>query len=465
MERLFVKTNYTPYMLQRVGGFLNNQRGTAMFVALMMLSLGTGLGLLAFQVSSTELMISNYSEYELASTYLAESGVEQVLSWVSHPERSPNEDFFRKLPTTDCSNPNGEVDFSLFSSDLDDAKWPFSALEELEEMGKIDYIRLYKPLHADGICTVEVRSVSKKGAVKTVRVELTRSPMWPMTAGVQGMGNPAIASPVWVHWGGIRYTGEAHLGSSVDRIPALNPDPPSAIRYQDDTVNEDPWMEIHVEEKISKPSPPDNNGSTPFNDRDNVYQKESDVVLDTFDLNEIKRIVMEYGEYYVVSPDGHLEQNGVDKGTFDEIFPPGASEYRLVWIDVDPDSSTSPITLEGGDYKGYFYFSGDVIIEGNQAGKIVEAASPPWPTPTSPPQPVSLNNVNLDGLLYVQGEIDLNGPFSVYGAVFAGQGFSGDGAGHLEVWYNNDFRSATYSGLPSIVLLKGTWRTLSMPDV
>ncbi|MFQ5780595.1 MAG: hypothetical protein ACE5HN_07385 [Nitrospiria bacterium] len=460
-----MKKRVTPQIPGLMGRIYKNQRGTAMFVAIMMLSLGTGLGLLAFQVSSTELMISNYSEYELASTYLAESGVEQVLSWVSHPERSPNEDFFRKLPTTDCSNPNGEVDFSLFSSDLDDAKWPFSALKELEEMGKIDYIRLYKPLHADGICTIEVKSISGKGAAKTVRVELTRSPMRSVTAGVQGKGNPAVASPVWVHWGEIRYSGQANLGKSIKRIPDLEPGQPNEYSYRDTADNVDSWMEIHVEEKISQPFPPDNNGSTPFNDRDNVYQKENDVALDTFDLSEIKRIVMRYGDYYVVSPDGHLEQNGVDKGTFDDVFSPATPQYRLAWIDVNQDSSTEPIVIDGRSYKGYFYFSGDVIIEGDQVGQSVEAASPPWPTPASPPQPVNLNNVNLDGLLYVQGEIDLNGPFSVYGAVFAGQGFSGDGAGLLEVWYNNDFRSATYSGLPSIVLLKGTWRTLSMPDV
>lgn len=68
----------------------NNQHGFAMFVAVMVLSLGTSFAFLAYQVSTTELNISRYAENEAAVQYLAESGVEKVVSWATEPAHSPD---------------------------------------------------------------------------------------------------------------------------------------------------------------------------------------------------------------------------------------------------------------------------------------------------------------------------------------------------------------------------------------
>ncbi|HIE64212.1 MAG: hypothetical protein ABGX83_01765 [Nitrospira sp.] len=101
-----------------------------------------------------------------------------------------------------------------------------------------------------------------------------------------------------------------------------------------------------------------------------------------------------------------------------------------------------------------------MTIQGEQSGQSTAAVSPPWPNPDSARQAVTLPDINLDGLLYVKGKINLEGSFSVYGAAFSEHGFTGAGATRLEVWYNHSFNSAIYPGLPPIVLLKGTWKAL-----
>jgi len=451
------------------GGVSTNQRGTALFIAIMMLSLVTGIGLLSFNVSSTELLISNYGGHELASTYLTESGVDLVLGWATYPERSPDPDFFKQLPTKACmvtNSGNTPYDFRVPPSYFLDPSIPFS---EIGDMGNIVDIIFYKSQRPDSLCTIEVKSVSTKGSVKRVRVDITRSDMRPITAGVQGLGNPTLAAPVWVHWGEIRYKGQAHLGTGlpgIARIPDLIEDqtlhPPDGMPYLDVPGNEDHWLKIHVEQEILQP--------TPHDSQTNLYEGEGNtLVLDTFNLNDMQKMIMQYGDYYVVSCSGILTQNGVDKGTFDEIFYPASQEYRLAWIDLvpgacgpDPDPV---ISLGGGSYKGYFYFSGDITIQGGQAGQSVAAASPPWPNLDSPRRAVPLSDINMDGLLYVKGKINLGGSFSVYGSAFSEHGFTGEDAARLEVWYNHSFKSAIYSGLPPIVLLKGTWKALPNSDV
>ncbi|HIE65105.1 MAG: hypothetical protein ABGX83_10935 [Nitrospira sp.] len=465
MKKWVEKTSRVWKKVPSGGGAAANQRGTALFIAVMMLSLVTGIGILAFNVSSTEFLISNYVEHELASTYLTESGVDLVLGWSAYPERSPDPDFFQQLPTRACTVTNSEntpYDYRVPPSYFDDPP-PSIPFSEIVDMGKIVDIRFYRSERPDSLCTIEVKSVSTKGSVKRVRVDITRSAMRPITAGVQGLGYPNVSSPVWVHWGEIRYTGQARLGTGdpgLTRIPdeIVNPlsNPPNQMPYVEGPGNEDHWLEIHVKDQIFESSYPD--------DQMNLHE-DNPVSLDSFDLNDLKKMIMQYGDYYIVSPSGTLVQNGVDKGTFDNVFHPASSEYRLAWIDVDAESSAAPIIMGEGTYKGYFYFSGDITIQGGQPGKSIAVASPPWPDPDSPRQAVTLSNVNMDGLLYVKGKINLEGSFSVYGAVFSELGFTGAGATRLEVWYNHSFNSAIYHGLPPIVLLKGTWKALPNLDV
>ncbi|HLG21344.1 MAG TPA: hypothetical protein VI382_00910, partial [Candidatus Manganitrophaceae bacterium] len=147
---------------------LKSQKGVALFAAVMMLILCSGLGLLAFHVSTTEMLISNYGGAELSTAYLAESGVEAVIGWLSDPASSPDRPKFESLAASGCSRNRDETDFSAKDDLLNDVEsGPFS---ELKEMGKIVDLRLYKSSKTGGFCTVESRAKNGSGAVKIVVV-------------------------------------------------------------------------------------------------------------------------------------------------------------------------------------------------------------------------------------------------------------------------------------------------------
>lgn len=434
---------------------VSNEKGTALFAAIMLLVLANGLGLLAFHVSTGELQISAYGGRELASTYLAESGVEKVLSWIADPAQSPDPSFFAGLSKQHCTGERTSPDFQLSSALMNDAgEGPFS---ELSERGKITDLRLYKSTHPDGVCTVQSGAVAGRGPVKLVRVEIGRNPMPPITAPIQGFGETGLSSPTWGHWGPIRYTGGARFEGRADRIPMLNPIlSPHPRPYREEGPNEDPVVEIHVEREIQGAS---------LHLRPNVYENDHTVLLDSATpskLVEIKNFIKKSGGYYVVSPSGRLEQNGVDRGEFDEVFGRPGEEHALAWIDVLPGySRPEPVLLGHKNYKGYFYFSGSIEIQEDrfQNGMTVQADAHPWSSTHR--GPIQLDHIRLDGLFYALGSIELQGTFTAYGALYAGQGFTGSGAKNLQVWYNKEFASADYSNVSPLVRLKGTWRYIS----
>jgi len=437
---------------------IKNEKGTAIFAAIMLLILANSLGLLAFHVSTSELQISTYAGRELASIYLAESGVEKVLSWVADPTHSPDPPFFSQLRTRRCFGEKTSPDFQLSAALLNDAnEGPFS---ELMERGKLVELLLYKPSHPDGICTIRSGAIIGKGPVKVVRVEIAKNPMPPIAAAIQGFGETGVSAPVWGHWGPIRYAGSVRFNSRLDRIPRINWTlSPYSWPYREGGPNEDPVMEIHVGGKVDGAS---------ILQRPNVYENDGTVRLDSITqdrLVALKNFIKKRGGYYVVSPSGRLEQNGVEQGEFDDLFGNTANEHRLAWIDILPGySHPAPLRLGRKNYKGYFYFSGSIQIQEDrfQNGMTVQASAHPWST--THPGSIQLNDIRLNGLFYALGAIEIQGPFSAYGALYAGQGFIGTGAENLQVWYNKKFASADYSDVPPMVRLKGTWRYIP-PDM
>lgn len=446
-------------MRDRILQSISNERGTAIFAAVMLLVLANGLGLLAFHVSTGELQISTYAGRELASTYLAESGVEKVLSWVADPAQSPDPSFFSGLLTQRCSGEKASPDFQLSDALLADPnEGPFS---ELMERGKLIDLRLYKASHPDGICAVQSGAIAGKGPVRVVKVEIAKNAMPPITAAIQGNGETGVSAPVWGHWGPIRYGGGVRFGARPDRVPTINSIlPPHPRPYTEEGPNEDPIVEIRVEGEIKGPS---------ISGHPNIYPNDATVVLDSATperLAQLKRFIKSRGGYYVVSPSGRLEQEGVELGEFDEVFGVPGDRYPLVWIDVLPGYSNSePLSLGRNNYRGYFYFSGSIRIQEDpfQIGMTVQAPSHPWLP--SHPDPIPLDYIRLDGFFYAFGAIELQGPFSAYGALYAGKGFTGPGAEKLQVWYDDRFRLAAYQDLPPLIRLKGTWLSLSVSSM
>lgn len=457
-----------------------------MLVTIMMLSLGTSFAFLAFQVSTTDLSIARYSANEAAVQYLAESGIDKVISWSTHPANSPHPVFFENLLTNNCSQEKSKADFpnpadlqiapySHFSDYLGDpALGPFS---ELKDIGKITDIQLYAPTHlTKGICTVEVTASTPLGASTKVRVNISATPMGNITAGIQGDGDAGETGatntfPVWVHWGEIRYTGQADLGEDIQIVPQSDagflPDgnPYSTQNYK---INFDPFFKLRVENEITVPAP--DNGNS-YKSRPQVTQDEgSSVQLDEIDFVRLKSFIRKYGEYYTVSEDGqHLLQNGrhiLDEDgnhvdSFDRVFHEKTDKHHLVWI--DNAGASDSLRISKGRFKGYFYFSGGISIAGDVSGRTVPAVTPlveGYPHGVS----VTLDRINLEGVFVTQESIHLQGRFWVYGAFYSLGGFMGSGADALQVWYNTAFANGVYPGVRNITPLVGTWQSVSFDN-
>lgn len=123
---------------------------------------------------------------------------------------------------------------------------------------------------------------------------------------------------------------------------------PHAWPYREEGPNEDPIVEIHVGGEIDGPPVL----------RPNVYENDHTALLDAATpsrLIELKDFIKTRGGYYVVSPSGRLEQNGIERGEFDDLFGNPGSEYALVWIDVLPGYSRSePLRLGRKTIEGIF---------------------------------------------------------------------------------------------------------------
>ncbi len=452
-----------------------------MLIAIMVLSLGGSIALIAFRSSTQELELSRFTEYEMSSQYLAESGVDQVVSWVIDPASFPNtypddyiaaRNFFDALPTKPCSRDSEDPDLIIDdNSFLAGTDSPFSGLKV---MGEIEEIKFYAPLGqaippAAGdrrLCTLEVTAISGKGATKKIRVDLASNPIGPITAGIQGTSlNAASPLPIWVHWGGIRYTGVSaeNLGTNILKVPKLDVSEPfdgNSYNDSDFSANIDPVMDIRVEKNIAVPHPDD--GGNSFVERPNVVQNDENVSLNEVNPDDIDQVVLRRflrmnSELYSVAEDGKLKKDGATVGTFDEVFeiPEGEdSNFRLVWITLDPGvHHPPPLLIGGGRYKGYFFFSGDITIIGGQEGRTVVATTPAGGHPT-------LSGINLEGLFYTNGSMTIQDSFKAYGAFFSRGGFTGAGAQALEVWYNSAFEKAVFPGIRSVTPLSGTWATL-----
>ncbi len=369
-----------------------NQEGTALFTALMILTLTTGLGMMAFRVSTTELQISTYSGEEAAALSLAESGIEKLFSWTTEPAGSPNPSFFNALSKKPCSGERVLPDFKASPLFLEEAEQgPFS---ELKEIGTLTDLRLYQSSRdGSGVCVAESNGTTRKGATKTVRVEIAKHPLPALTAGIMGAGAAVKGA---AETGAI---GEGGAGT------------------EEGTIDSRRW-------------------------------------------NDVKAFIQKRGGYYVISPSGFLSQNGVEIGSFDKIFKEPNHKHFLAWIDVIPGySRPGPIEIDGGGYRGYFYFAGDVQIRENSLRNTIDVRALNLSATDSEGESLSVDSVHLDGFFYTLGQVDLQGPFRVHGAVFAGAGLTGPYADQLQVWYNRDFGSADYPDVPPFVRLKGSWRS------
>ena len=383
------------------------EEGWVLIGALLVGLLLAMLGGTAMNLAVTEVTASSRHVDEKTAQLLAESGVEQVMAWLtqgalpaSHETMLLPVRFTGSLDTPDVTYDAGRPEDDRVLNNA-------SAGGALADFGRVTRVRLYGPGHPDGYCALEVTAEARGGSRRTVAVELGIWRIPPLRAAVQAdvpstdlsVAESGSLPKVQTHWGEI----------------ASN-SPPGPWQYQ------------------------------------------------TF-----KDYAQRFGSYYVPDREGRLYRNGMTDPshalTPSQVF--GSQEVGdqrgLVFIDTldqQPPNETNQVTLmlEAPYMEGTFYINAHVVLQPQGTGQAIQTLTPlPEGQPVSAsPVPVSLAEVTIKGVLYTTRTLRVDREVRVFGAVVAERGLAG--AGPMEVWYNNSLGRGRVEGLPVVFPIRGTWR-------
>ena len=144
------------------------------------------LGGVAMNLAMTETSASARHMEEKNGLLLAESGVEQVVVWLTHgdlplPGGAPAPDRF----TGTADRPDVELDAARPDDKQILRGIGAGAYRALDDLGRIVRARLYGPGLPGGFCTVEVTAESGSGVRRTVSVELGALHIPPLPSAVQ----------------------------------------------------------------------------------------------------------------------------------------------------------------------------------------------------------------------------------------------------------------------------------------
>ncbi len=149
----------------------NAEAGWVLIGALLVGLLLAMLGGTAMNLAVTEVTASSRHVDEKTAQLLAESGVEQVVAWLtqgalpaSHETVLP----FRFTGTPDAP----DVTYDAGRPEDDRVLNNAGAVGALSDFGRVTHARLYGPGHPDGYCALEVTAEARGGTRRTVSVEL-----------------------------------------------------------------------------------------------------------------------------------------------------------------------------------------------------------------------------------------------------------------------------------------------------
>nr|MBI3612922.1 hypothetical protein [Nitrospirota bacterium] len=356
------------------------------------------LGGVAMNLAMTETSALARHMEEKNGLLLAESGVEQVVAWLTHgdlplPGGAPAPDRF----TGTEDRPDVELDAARPDDNRILRGIGAGEYRALADLGRIVRTRLYGPGLPDGFCTVEVTAESGSGVRRTVSLEFGRVEIPPLEAAV--------------------YTGGLFAGSSDPESGSQ----PNVLAHWSAIVPNRP------------PSP--------------------------WQYQVFKEYAKRFGSYYVPDREGRLYKDGrMDPSaalTPAEVFGSKTvgDQRGLVFIDtLDQEKpaveNLAIIVLDSPYMEGAFYVNAHVILRPEGRGETIPALSPPTEGLEG--------GVTIRGVLHASGTLKVDGQPRVFGAVVAERGLVGSGL--LEVWYNADLGRGRIQGLPVVFPVRGTWR-------
>ena len=431
---------------------------------------------------------------------LADGAADVVMSWFHDPSATPTAiaGLLAKRKGDLASGPSffdaagrsqfiGTVDrpdvFLSASNPTDDQvlnRAPGGLLTSVRGLGRMLSVKLYGPLQPGLLGTLEVTATTldSRPVARTVQLQLGALSIPAVRAAVQvgqalGTPQPGGESPVLVHWGDQRVTGDLSVKRVEDLVNKSSGAPVTGQSYDQMMQAQDRWTEYWIGGAVTVTSPPPGQAANPpLPENVHLHQYPTPGVrLDRWDYDSLKKIALRWGTYYRLDHMGQLHPQGAsdsDQGVTPAyvLESQAIGDHRgLVFIDtVDGQpprvDNMGTLVLDTDYFEGLLVVQGHVVFRPRALGKSVPVLSPSQPGTQSlgTRVPVQLSGIHVNGLLSAAGAIRIERSARLYGAMMAGQSVTSIGAGTvIEVWYNADLAQGLYRGVPVVYRAPGTW--------
>jgi hypothetical protein len=475
-------------------------KGHVLLAALMLIFLLGIAGMTSLHLASQDDSGVSAMKEDKVAQQLADAGADLVMSWFHDPSATPTvvagllvkrqgdlangPSFFDLAGRSQFVGTADRPDILLDAANqadnqtLNDSTSGF--YNALRGLGRILTVKVYGPLLPGLLSTVEVTAttVDRRPVARTVQLQFGAVSIPAIRAALQvgqalGTLQPGGESPVLVHWGDQRLTGDLSVKRVEDLVLKSSAAPVTGQSYDQMLQAQDRWADYWIGGTVLVTSPPPGQGVSPPLPS-NVHMSQyptPGVRLDRWEYEPLKKCALQIGSYYRLDRLGRLHSLGAlesDPGLVpsDVLESPAVGyQHGLVFIDtVDGEAprldNLGTLVLDTDYFEGLLVVQGHVVLRPRASGRSVPALSPSPEGMNSlgARVPVQLSGIHVNGVVSAAGTIMLERSNRVYGALIAGNTVTAAGAGTLaEVWYNVDLAQGLFRGLPVVYRAPGTW--------
>ena len=476
------------------------ERGYVLLAALMLVFLLSIAGMTSLHLAGQDAPGVSAMKEDKVAQQLADAGADLVMSWFHDPKTTPTSvaellvkrqgdltggpSFFDVAGRSQFVGTADRPDILLDAANQADIQTlndsPGGFYNALRGLGRILRVKVYGPLQPGLLSTVEVTAttVDRRPVARTVQLQLGAVSIPAVRAAVQvgqalGTLQPGGESPVLVHWGDQRVTGDLSVKRVEDLVLKSSTASVTGQSYDQMMQAQDRWTDYWIGGTVFITSPPPGQGASPplpSNVHTSQYPTPG-VRIDRWEYELLKKAALQVGTYYRLDRLGRLHPLGgleSDQG----LDPADAlesqevsSQHGLVFIDtIDGEAprldNLGTLILDTDYFEGLLVVQGHVVLRPRASGKSVPALSPsPEGTNSLGARvPVQLSGIHVNGVLSAAGSIMLERSTRVHGALIAGNTVTAAGTGTVaEVWYNVDLTQGLFRGLPVVYRAPGSW--------
>lgn len=476
------------------------EQGIALFGVIVLTLLLGLVSTVLLQMAGQETLSASGARDAAVTQQLGDAAMDMVIAWFHSPQAGPSQaaSLLTKRQLAASGSPSffDQAGRSQFAGTADRPDLVLNAAQSadnlllndrasglfrsLQDAGTVRSIKVYAPSKPGLLCTVETTVSSAHNPLATYRLstQLAALDLPVLRAGVQVGGNlgvpqVSVESGALVHWGDLIVGGELVL-QRLEEIPALHAAAPvTGQGYREAEYREDRWLHLWVGGTVQIMQPPVGQSQYPLLPL-NVHKGQNPapgVRLDRWGYEQMKQIAKRYGTYVAIDREGQLYPGGVvepGRGVSPDEWLRSRSvgdQRGLIFIDTldgaaPRGDNLGVLRLSAAYTEATLVVQGHVVFSPSSTGQALSVLSPPQIGQADGASriPAQLSGIHLNGAIYAAGDITLNQPVRVFGAVAAeGTVIAATPGVTLEVWYNHEMSQGLFRGLPVVLRAPGTW--------